>query len=409
MISVQNRLLQLSGNKIIALILMGCYLSACSPKVQPTKKSTPVAQQPEEEKRAPKKFTEATISLLVPFKLNEFKRKASTKAEVEKHAMAIDFYQGFKLGLDSAAASGLNFRLNVFDTKDDHQQLDLLMRSQRLETSNLVVGPVFPDGIKYLTPYSISHKLPIVSPLAAQRPEEFKNPNLISVVNNIDLHAGKIGNYITKRYSPQTAVAVLISTKSPGDEVLAQPLREYFLKEQKVLMPFMEFASVFTMETKINKTKRYVVMLSSSDTKFVTATLAKLSKMQKAGFKIDLFGHPEWQKQNYSIEQLQALNTVISSSYYVNFNSPSVVSFVKKYRKAYLFEPGEYAFKGFDLGLYFGRQLSQHGTKFMQHLPQERFRGLHNSLSFVKDEQYGFVNTSLLLLRYRGYALNMIE
>ena len=409
MISVQNHLLPLSGNKYLALIFIGLCLSACSPKVQPIKKAAPLEEKKEEVKKPSKKFSEATIALLLPFNLNDFKTKPKNKAEVEKHAMAIDFYQGFKLGIDSVAAAGLNFKINVFDTQDNDWQLEVLIKSEKLKGSNLVVGPVFPDGLKYISNYSQQNQLPVVSPLAASQPSEFGNPNLISIVNNIGLHATKIGNYINRKYVPEQTIVVLINTKSPADEVLGSPLRDYFLNNNNSKLPFQEYASVFTMETKISKGKKYVVMLSSADQKFVTATISKLIKMKAAGFDIDLFGHPDWVKQSYTIENLQALNTVITSSFKVNYNSPSVIAFIKKYRKAFAFEPGEYAYKGFDIGFYFGKQLSAYGENYLKHLSSEKYKGLHNSFAFKQDEKFGYINTSLMLLKYKGFALNIIE
>ena len=410
MISVQNRLLPLSGNKLVILIFIGLCLAACSPKVQTVKKDSPPEEVKEvvEKKPSKKKFTEATISLLIPFNLNDFRTKTLNKAEVEKHALAIDFYQGFKLGIDSAAASGLNFKLNVYDTEDNNGRLASLIVNRKLEGSDLLVGPVFPDGLKYIKKYSLEHQLPVVSPLAASQPSEFANPNLISIVNNIDLHTAKIGDYILKKYVPEKTVVILISTKSPSDELLGLPLRDYFMNKGSKL-PFQEYASVFTMETKLAKDKKYVVMLSSSSQTFVSSSIDKLAKMKNAGFDIDLFGHPDWMKQNYNTEKLQALNTIITSSYRVDYGSPAVVDFIKKYRKAFDFEPGEYAYKGFDIGLYFGKQLSKHGANYLEYLSKEKYQGLHNNFAFKHDEQNGFINTSLMLLQYKGFKLNVIE
>ncbi len=409
MISVQNHLLPLSGNKLTLLIFIGLCLAACSPKVQPVKKELPPEEVKEEVKKPSKKFTEATIALLLPFNLDDYKAKPKTKAELEKHATAIDFYQGFKLGIDSASSGGLNFMLNVYDTRENTTELAALIKADKLKESNLVVGPVFPDGLKYFAAYSREHELPVISPLAASQPSEINNPNLISIVNNVDLHAAKITGYISRKYSPDKAVVVLISTKSPSDELLGSPLREYFLNNNSRNLPFQEYASVYTMETKAPKNKKYVVMISSSDQLFVTASINKLVKMKAAGFDIDLFGHPDWVKQNYTIESLQALNTMITSSYKIDYKSPEVVDFVKKYRKAFEFEPGEYAFKGFDVGFYFGKLLSKYGANYLKNLTKEKYDGLHNDFAFERDDQFGYINTSLLLLQYKGYELNIIE
>lgn len=408
MILAQNHQPQLSGNKYWIIILSALLFSGCSPKIRPeTKKPEPPKQVEKIEKPA-EKFRQANISLLAPFRLNEIKLKTATKAEVEKAAMAIDFYQGFKLGVDSAAALGQNFKLKVYDTQDNNTQIADLIDNGGLVGSNLIVGPVFPDGLKYITNYSISRNIPVVNPLAASQPSEFANPNLISIVNNIDLHAEKIGNYITGNYNPATTVIVLINPKSASDEVFAKPLRTYFTNAKKPFV-FQEYASVFTMETKIVKGKQYVILVSSSDKKFVVPTLDKLMKLKKAGLNCSLFGHPDWIKQNYSTDQLQALNTMVSTSYKVDYTRPEVNTFIKKYRLLFNFEPGEYAFKGFDIGYYFGRLLSIYGEDYLRHLTKEDYKGLHNSFHFKHDRESGYINTSLMLLRYKNFALNIVE
>lgn len=407
---VQNHQQQLSGNKFWCIIFMSCFLMACSPKVTTRKAPQKDAgAQPAAVVKTEKKFTDASIALLIPFNLNTTNIQSGTKAEMEKSVMAIDFYQGFKMGVDSAAASGLNFRLKVLDTRDNTEQLNSLIKSGQLSGSDLIVGPVFPDGVKQITNYSVSNGIPVVSPLAATHPDEFLNPNLISVVNNIDLHAEKMSGFIAKTFDPAKTVVVLISTRKSADEALAIPIRAYFTKDKGAKFTFQEYSSVYAMETARVPGKRYVVLVASSERQFVVATIDKLAKMRNAGMQIDLFGHPNWSKQNYNTDKLQLLSTRITTSYWVDYKSHAVNSFVKKYRSLYHFEPGEYAFKGFDSGLYFGKLLAARGANYLQYLPVEKYKGLQNSYVFKKDEQLGYINTSLFLLEYKNYALNPVE
>lgn len=409
----QNHRPPLSGSKSYWLyILIILFLAACSPK------TTKVVQKPadkpavtkEERKEGPvkKSFTEASISLLIPFNVNYQRLKTADKAEIERSAMAIDFYQGFKLGIDSASAGGLNFKLNVYDTKADNAKLEALMRNGSLLKTDLVIGPVFPDGLKHLAQYSITHNIPVVSPLAASHPAEFNNPNLISVANNIDLHVQKMGDYIQKKYNPASTIIVLINPKKSNDEVAAAPVRRYFTQAKKRFV-FQEYSSVYTMETNLIKGKQYVVIVTSSDHSFVMPTISKLVKMKKAGLGVDLFGHPDWTKQTYNVENLQALNTMITSAYRIDYKRQDVINFVKTYRQLYNFEPGEFSFKGFDIGYYFGTLFSKHGSDFLQYLTKDRYEGLHNSFSFYYQEKLGYVNNELMLLRYSDYTLQVIQ
>lgn len=412
MISVQNHPLQLSGNKIWSLLFICYCLSACSARTITGKspKKTTATQTEKSGEKAEKRFTEANIALLLPFNLPEKQNlKSLSQAGIEKHAMALDYYQGFKMGLDSAAATGLNFHVNVVDTRDNAAQISDLIRSGRLQGNHLIVGPVFPEGIKFMTNYSIAAHVPVVSPLAASHPDEFNNPNLISIVNNIDLHAGKYGDFIRRKYDREKTVVVLINPKKSNDEIMGSPIRNYFQTGNGASFTFQEYSSVYTMETKLIPGKQYVVLISSADRQFVVATIDKLVKMKKTGLPVDLFGHPNWIKQNYNTDKLQLLNTRITSSYHVDYKSAEVINFIRNYRKLNQFEPSEYAFKGFDTGYYFGKLFARYGSAYLKHLSSEKYKGLQNSFSFVKDERLGYINTSLFLLEYKNYELRSLD
>ncbi len=394
------------------MILLTVLLASCSPKIRTVKTETEKKTEQEKipEKKTIRKLSTANLSLLLPFNLDNAKLKAMSKADVEKYAMPIDFYQGFKMGLDSIASSGLNFNFGVYDTQDDNAHIGSIYKNEQFRKSNLIIGPVFPEGLKYITNYSKLNNVPVVSPLAASEPSDFNNPNLISIVNNIDLHAKKIAAYISKNANANTIV-VIINTKKTEDEAFAAPIRDY-LKSQGSKLIVQEYASAFSFETKMIKGKQYAVVIASYDRAFVLPTIEKLYKLKNlpaGGYAINLYGHPMWSKQNYPTDKLQNLNAVISSSYKVDYKNSSVINFIKRYRSKYGFEPGEYAFKGFDVAFFFGKLLSNYGEDYLEFLIKEKYKGLHNNFSFIHDAQYGYINTNLMLLRYKNFALDIVE
>ncbi|MDN3586775.1 amino acid ABC transporter substrate-binding protein [Pedobacter aquatilis] len=396
------------------LVFFIVAFSACSPKIRTAKTETEKKTEQEKtpDKKTVKKISTANISLLVPFNLDNVKLKSMSKADVEKYAMPIDFYQGFKMGVDSIASSGINFNLGVYDTQDDNTHIGSIFKNEQFRKSNLVIGPVFPDGLKYITNYAKLNNVNIVSPLAASQPSDFNNPNLISIVNNIDLHARKIAAYISKNANPANTIVVIINTKKTEDEAFASPIREYLKSQLNGKLIVQEYASAFAFETKMIKGKQYALVVASSDRAFVLPTIEKLYKLKNlptGGYAINLFGHPLWSKQNYPTDKLQNMNTIISSSYKIDYKSSNVINFIKRYRAKYGFEPGEYAFKGFDIGYYFSKLLSNYGEDYLEYLTKEKYKGLHNNFSFIHDAQYGYINTSLMLLRYKNFALDVVE
>ncbi|WP_299568158.1 ABC transporter substrate-binding protein [uncultured Pedobacter sp.] len=406
MILVRNRQQLLSGNKLLSLLAIIAVLASCSPKI-----TKPVATAPAKpvEQKPVAKFVQGNISVFVPFQLNKFNLKTVTKAQIGKADMALDFYQGLMMGIDSAANEGLNFKVNVFDTRDDNNQLAGLIKREAVKSSNLLIGPVFPDGVKYMTGFSEANKLPLISPLAASKPSEFNNPYLISIVNNIELHGLKIADYIAKQYKADQTMVVLINTKKSADEAFALPIKKQFAAKYPSFL-VQEFSSTYVLETKMVKGKKYVVIMCSDDAPFVAPSLTKLHRLKNvAGYPIQVFGHPNWAKQTYNIEQLQNLQTVLSSSYHIDYKNKKVIDFVKIYRAKYEFEPTEYAFKGFDIGFYFGKLMAKYGTSYLDFLVKENYKGLHNDFDFGYDAEYGYYNQHLMLLVYKNMSLSQVD
>ncbi len=403
--------------RLFFLLIVCSCLAACSPKViktpVPPVKTIPKPEaevKPLPAKPIPK-FTEASISLLIPFKLNQINLGTATKAQVERADMAIDFYQGVKMGIDSAASFGLDFKVNVYDTRDDNNQLLAITKKDALKNSNLIIGPVFPEGVKYLTDFVIRNDLPLVSPLSASKPSEFKNPKLISIVNHIDQHSEKIASYIGSRFQASSSIVVLINGKKIEDEEFAAPIRT-FIKQKYPTLLVQEFTSASMFETKMVKGKKYAVVICSSDMGFVSPTIdkiAKIAKLRAGDYEFSLFGHPNWIKQNYNVDQLQFLNTIISTSYSVNYKEANVINFVKKYRANFSYEPSEYAFKGFDIGFYFGKLIAKHGKNYIDFITKDKYKGLHNSFNFIFDPLYGYYNKDLMLLQYKNLTLSVIN
>src|SRR5277367_5086068 len=110
MISVRNHLLQLSGNKWSFFIGIVLLSAGCSPKVQPV--ATTVRKEAPSAKKEPAKASEtlaaarvSTIAMLLPFDLDYLNPgQQYTPSTLSRATLSLDFYQGFKLALDSLSS-----------------------------------------------------------------------------------------------------------------------------------------------------------------------------------------------------------------------------------------------------------------------------------------------------------------
>ena len=417
MISVLNRLQPLSGNKIF--IMLGIvFLAACSPKTLPENRTpvTPAPDRPVKDRPIPveKRETvekevkpEMIISLVLPFDLTAVNYKTAGTRDIAKAELAIDYYQGFKMALDSVANhADTHFKLQVYDSKDDPANIAILAAKAGIKNSDLIVGPVFPNGITAFATYSKSMKKPTISPLAATDPATFNNPYLVSVNNSLDQHVNKALSFIKSDLKPKKIV--LIRSGQADEYKYAVP----FKKNLDSLAKGIAFTEIGikavgyeNVYKSLNPIGLNVIVLPATDRNFLLSITKEVRKLT-SNFKIAVIGHPGWDKLQFLDGAImEQLNAHITSSYKIDYKTARTERFIQNYRANFNLEPGEFAFKGFDTGYYFAKLMEKEGKAFESGITKESYDGLHNSFRFIKDKKIGYYNNSLMVLKYEGFQL----
>ena len=387
---------------------------ACSPKIIPTAKpaanspqtAQPVAVQVKPAKKQGPQL--ATIALILPFDLNNINLNAATatRSSLSKADVAADYYQGFKLALDSLTAQGYNFKLQVFDSKGEGTEGRSLAFNPKVRNADMVVGPVFPETIKAFTAfYNIADK-PVVSPLSPAPPAQFKYKNLVTATPPLEAHARKVARYINDDMVP--AKVFIIKSGSTEDSKYSIPFQRAIdsLSEHRIkLITFLPAHGNFdALKPMLSANTDNIFIIPSTDQTFLTQTLSGLDKLNQS-YPVMVFGHPNWAKAAFlQPEQLQRLKTHITTADKLDYRSARVLAFMDAYRAAYHQEPGEYAWKGFDEGYYFGLMIATGADNF-KHLDRHDFEGLRNNFVFAKTDGYGWVNTDVAILRYHNFEL----
>ncbi|MDF2432205.1 MAG: hypothetical protein JWP44_1836 [Mucilaginibacter sp.] len=417
MISVQNRLPLSSGNRWCLFLVIALLAAACSPKLQPVqqpvKKETekPVAKNPQADKIGVKPAGPkvSTISLLLPFELQHLAPGASYSSVSLKEAdIALGYYRGFKLALDSLTGQGYNFKLQIFDSGDEKAQAHSLAYNPAIRSSDLIVGPVFPDGVKAFASVYTNARQPIVSPLSPSSPAAYKNPQLITIIPPLEYHAWAAAKYINNQVNPET-VFILKSGYSDENEYILpfkKAIDSLSKKHIKIVMLTVIHGQLNSLLPQLSTTGKNVFVVPATDQHFLMATLKALDTLSSS-YPVTVFGHPNW--KNYSFlktELLQRLNTHITSAEYVNYKAGNTLAFMRQYRDAYHVEPTLYAIKGFDEGLYFGAMLA---TDNLKNITNNDFNGLHNDFQLQKKAGTGWVNTHVNVYKYANFELKKVE
>src|SRR5690606_29992954 len=219
MISVQNHQPRLNGNRQLFIWALGLllFLGACSPKTRVLKspdhdagdvgstvpkeeKTEAVDKETKVEEARKAEAAKNSVALLLPFQLDKVSPHKLSKEDISRSAIALDFYQGFQLGLDELAEKGRSFSLHVIDSRDNPARNQAVAKSEEISNAALIVGPVFPKEITTFGMHLSNKNVLQVNPLAASKAREFSLPNLISLTPSIDIHTKAMAERVARDY-----------------------------------------------------------------------------------------------------------------------------------------------------------------------------------------------------------------
>lgn len=417
MISVRNHLPPSSGNKWFIFLGIALLAAACSPKVRRPPVSPPKTEtekpgtKPEQLKAKPAPARQSSVALLLPFGLDHMNAGASyTDATLKQANIALDYYQGFQLALDSLTSYGYNYKLRVFDTQASANQARQMAFNPNIWGSDLIVGPIFPDDMKVFAQPLRGPRKPIVSPLSPAAPATINNPNLVTVIPPLAEHAATAARYIQKSLQP-TKVFILRSGFSDENDYITpfkNTLDSLSKGKTKVIQTTIVRGQLAPLIPQLSATSPNIFVIPSTRQEFITVTMHSLDTLAKR-YPVILFGHPSWEKYSFlRSDLLQRLRTHITSADRVNYKAPATVKFMAQYSKKFHIEATEYAIKGFDEGIYFGKLLGENNGD-VSSMIKTPHSGLHNDFHLVKRPGVGYVNTHVNIMDYRYYELRKVE
>ena len=417
MTSVRNRLQLLSGNRWLLVLFIVLVVSACSPKLRPVavqpkpQPANPVANQPAKEVKPVKPAAPAvsTISLLLPFGTDHLAQgSAYTPVSLREADIAIAYYQGFKLALDSLSTQGYNYKLQVYDTRSDKAQAHALGFNQTVKASDLIVGPVFPEDMKTFLNANSSPKQPIVSPLSPAAPSTLHSAQMVTMIPPLEYHAWAAAKYIKDNINPEK-IFILRSGYSDENEYIVpfkRAIDSLGKKHIQVVTVTVAHGQLGALLPQFSSTSKNVFVVPATDQHFLTVTLRALDSL-RANYPVTVVGHPNWVNFTFlKADLLQRLDTHITSSDRIDYKASNIMAFMRIYRETYHTDATAYAIKGFDEGLYLGKQLA---TGNIKNLTQTGFNGLHNDFTFQKKTGLGWINTHVSVYKYANFDLKKVE
>ena len=157
------------------------------------------------------------------------------------------------------------------------------------------------------------------------------------------------------------------------------------------------------MESMMSKSGVNRVIINSESEAFVNDAVRNLATLLYRKNNVVLYSPSRIRSfETIDAENLHNLNTRISTSYYVDYNSRATSDFLMKYRALYGTEPTQFAFQGYDLAYYFIGKKASLGKNWLKHLeicPVEKM--LQTDLQFRRCNDGGYTNKGVRRLIYK--------
>lgn len=349
-----------------------------------------------------------TVALMLPFNLNtlDFDKKLG------HNQVALEFYQGAKLALDSLKGLGLRAKVYVYDTEKNPAKVRQILARSEINDVNLFIGPLYKKCFLEVARFSTERGIPLISPVPQSNKILLNNPSVSKVYCSDASQARWLGAITRKKY---TGSNVLVLSENSDEE---KRLSKFFesaamFGTQDSLRQVIFWDKKFNVDkVKVNldANRDNIIYIPSGNVSFVMNAITNLTPLTK-DYNIRLMGTENWIKADQiETSDLVKLKVTLPVSTYTNYEAENVKQLLKQYRALYNTDPNEFALLGFDVLYYYMLGYLKYGSSFSVDYNDVVFEptAVRFRMKRVADGS-GFENTGVYVLEYDdNFQLNPI-
>ncbi len=346
------------------------------------------------------------ISLLLPLYLNkmeddeDYRSSKDDEGIYQGSKMGLDFYQGVAIALKELKALGFKTDVHIYDTENDTSVVNALFKTGKLDSSDLIIGPVFNSEMRWAAKWAKLKQIPIVSPLSPGVNVSTKNPYYIQMNPGLDAHCWKIYEHLLSKHKGKN---IVLAYQLEGDEISLVQMIDRWEKARTdstgdTTFRFQKFIYLNDEEEGgkeegmlgdddpsgiteyFEEFDSNLVVVLSVDFQFVSKMSSALYNLRE-DYLVKLYGLPVLGEYDHlRIDHMEALNTHFTTEKYMDIDKMVSTSFYWNYIDSFYVEPNTISTKGYDIMLYFGKILNTYGLDFMTMSNEQNYAGSLNDI-----------------------------
>lgn len=348
------------------------------------------------------------LSMILPFKLNtlNFEDLSKSKNKIKNDRLlgiALDFYTGALMAIDSAKQLGLTVNVDVFDSQANAGRVNQIATSGDLLGSDAIIGPILPEGFNRLTRYLGASQIPIFSPFSNKGIT--LSPNVYQTLPADRLLRERMYTYL-RDYGidknviiiadlQNAAIKTKLQTIFPGAKVI-NPIEDKFIRLDEI-NPFL------------SADKQNWVIVETNSIPLLTNITGVVNSAKTEEHDIVLLTT----LRGSAYDSSNISNMHLSN---LHFHFPSMDKmanlegdFSLAYEKKYGITPNRYATRGFDLTMDVILRLSYNKNLGIVAARVGETEYLENKFEYVQSPEGGYYNQAVYIVKYENLEIKDAE
>ncbi len=291
---------------------------------------------------------------------------------------SIDFINGAKIALDSLVIPNQLVNAHIFDTKSTNLSLNQLIKSNKIDSLDLIIGSVKDLEFKQLASFALTKNIPFISTTYPNDGGVTANPFLVIVNSTLKSHCEAIFANVLQNHGKEKIL--LVRKKGPQEDKIAGYFKAMNEVDRKPLLNIQTIIldSIFTIQSlqkKLDSTHQSIIIGASLDENFSSKLTTSCFDLHLY-YPITLIGMPNW--DGFKIFTRKDLYpdfpVYFTSPYYNSRWDDNSKLLIAGYGGKYKGKPSDMVFKGFESTQRFIKVLTTFPNDFLSHLNDGNFK-----------------------------------
>lgn len=362
------------------------------------------------------------VAVMLPFLYSDLEPESN----LHEQYFVLDLYEGMKIAQKELLEDSIRIQLHAYDTRRDSVTTRRLLNAPEMAKMDLLVGPLFPGPAKDASAFALNQGINMVNPLSVNPEVIRNNPYSFLFKPSLATQGQKAAQFAARTF-PDSAAVIIYGPKE-RDSIMAynykQAIEEagfsvrYIEKvptgeERKIRDLLVADAEAVARNPSMNPMKKggrlhketlgHVFVASEDELIVATALSALVSR----GDQLPMIGHEAWLRKNFvSFDQLERLGVYFVAPEFIDYAGEGFMDFRRRYIEEVNHLPSRFAYIGYDLMMFFGTMMYEHGTLFQEEMDGQPFRKgiLCTGFSFSGSND----NQCVPVVRFRDSALEIV-